>query len=187
MAERKDVVGTKHYYGGQIGLAVVAISVCSACGVAWLSGGSDTTLAYAPSSTERSEPAESAATNTSDVRTDAQAAGAASDDDRVKVATADNSGPKFALIVRFDDEPVLDELARNFRKDPDAARARFAQWAADKPALKGLILERASYSGELVLTNSGPRTRDQAIKDIEAMDNIAYVEPDYSAETSKEG
>ncbi|MGB3627058.1 MAG: hypothetical protein WA989_14600 [Henriciella sp.] len=186
MAEHKHSMESRRYYGGQIGLAVVAVSVCTACGVAWLSGGDDASLSYAPAGTERSEPAETTA-GTPEARIDVQRPDAASDDDRVRVATADNSVPQYTLIVRFDDEPVLDEIGRSFRKDPDAARARFARWAAGKSALRGLRLERASYAGELVLTNSGPRSRDQAIAEIEAMDNIAYVEPDYSAEASKEG
>ncbi|MEQ9315893.1 MAG: hypothetical protein RLN72_08565, partial [Henriciella sp.] len=135
---------------------------------------------------ERSEPVE-AAPEASGASTSAAARAEAPDEDRVRISTAQHSVPRYRLIVRFDDEPVLDELARSFRKDPDAARARFTQWSADKPALKGLFLDSASYSGELVLTNSGPRSRDQAIADIKAMDNIAYVEPDYSAEASKEG
>lgn len=186
MAERRESVGNRHYYGGQLGLAAVAVSVCTACGVAWLSTSDDTSLSFAPTSVERSEPV-GAAPEVSEAGTSAETRANAPDDDRVRISTAQHSVPRYTLIVRFDDEPVLDELARSFRKDPDAARTQFTRWSADKPALKGLFLERASYSGELVLTNSGPRSRDQAIADIQAMDNIAYVEPDYSAEASKEG
>ena len=89
--------------------------------------------------------------------------------------------------MKFRNEPEIADLGKTFRKDPDGTRAKFRAWAADKPALRGLTLERASYSGELVLTGSGSRDMKDVIAAIEAMDIVAYVEPDYSAQPSKEG
>lgn len=169
---------TRTYSGGQIGLAVIGVFLCAACGVAWLStsdGGPDDALTFAssthPPDAVRSKPA---------VTTEPE-------DETFSVQTAGPSGPAFALIVKFDGEPVLDEIAKTFRKDPDGSRAKFRDWASGKPALRGLTLERASYSGELVLTGGAGLNARDTMAAIEAMDNVAYVEPDYSAQPSKGG
>ena len=164
---------------GQIGIAAVGVSLCAACGVAWLTG-SDT-----PATTTSFAPAQSTVSSSSSAS--AAKPASASDTEAVQTQSASADAAQYAIIVKFRDEPVIDEIGKTFRKDPDSVRARFSAWASDKPALRGLTLERASYSGELVLTGSGSPTMDEAISAIEAMDNVAYVEPDYSAQPSKKG
>ncbi|WP_300391120.1 hypothetical protein [Henriciella sp.] len=152
----------------QLGIAAIGVSLCAACGVAWLGGGGDSTspsMSFAPT----------------------QSTATSSDDGKVTAQSAGGYSAQYAIIVKFENEPVTQEIGKTFRKDPEGTRQRFREWAADKPALQGLSLERASYSGELVLTGSGARSVDDVIRGILAMDNVAYAEPDYIAEPSKEG
>ena len=162
----------------QIGIAAVGVSLCAACGVAWLNGGSGTgpSSSFAPAQTTSASSTSSAAV-------------VDEENDVVSVQSTPQTADagQFALIVKFRDEPMLEEIGKTFRKDPDGMRQKFRDWAAGKPALSGLTLERASYSGELVLTGTGSKSMKDAIAAIEAMDNVAYVEPDYSAKPSKEG
>lgn len=193
--EQDETTNVKHH-GNQVGIAAVGLSLCAACGVAWLAGNgdpsTDTTLTYSPSSHEMTPADVPVATapevSTGDVTTPTAPAVRPSpaDDDIVTTASAQRGEP-FTIIVRFEGEPVLEEIGKTFRKDPEGSQAKFRSWAADKPALAGLVLDRASYSGELVLTGSGSRSMKDTIAAIEAMDNVAYVEPDYSAKASKEG
>ncbi|MEM8616192.1 MAG: hypothetical protein AAGF20_04580, partial [Pseudomonadota bacterium] len=56
------------------------------------------------------------------------------------------------FIVRFDNEPLLDEVGKTFRRDEAAAREAYQAWRADHPDLSSLNLVRASFSGELILS-----------------------------------
>jgi len=173
-----EETSTKTQYGGQIGIAVIGVFLCAACGMAWLADnndGPDGALSFTSATTSR------------DAVHTAPAAATQQGEERFSVQSTAQAAPEFALIVKFDGEPVLDEIGKTFRKDPESSRARFREWAAGKSALDGLTLERASYSGELVLTGSGSRTLNDTMAAIEAMDNVAYVEPDYSAKPSKGG
>lgn len=177
MIDRHDQTSSMHA-GSTIGFAALAIVLLAACGMSWLSdgSGSDNSMSYmlAEQSTDNQD-------NTLTVNNAAEGR-----DDLVRTQTAAGDAP-FALIVRFRNTPELDEIAKNFRRDPSGARAKFNQWAASKPALAGLELERASYSGEFVLVSSGGRNLDRTIAAIKAMDNVAYVEKDYSVEPGKKG
>lgn len=203
MAQSDEPVKTKHYYGGQIGLAIVAISVCAVCGVAWLAaspGSGNAALSYSSASEPQSVISVYDSANVSEpvvvtvpvpedeiFRTTSVGRTATGQDSSAGGSSAIVAAAvQYAIIVKFDAEPALEEIGRNFRKDPEGSRARFQAWAASKPALEGLKLERASYSGELLLTGSGSRSLRTVISEIEAMDNVAYVEPDYSAKAGKE-
>ena len=177
MTNSRDSQSRLHL-SGQIGFAVLALILFAACGVTWLSAesGQNETMSFVPT-----EPA-----HTSQAGDDRPHVASAPKNDLVRVQSA-AAGQAFAIIVRFRNTPELDEIARSFRKDPEGARARFSRWAAGKPALSGLRLERASYSGELVLASSGGRDVDRVIAAIKAMDNVAYVEKDYSVQPGKEG
>ena len=172
------------YSKGQIGAAVLGVSLCAACGLAWIGGGGepDNSMSFAPAHPAASSPAVPSAASTRP-----QPAEETAENDKFTVQTAGPENAAFLLIVRFDDEPVLAEIGKSFRQDPEGARQKFRAWASGKPALAGLYLERASYSGELVLSGGGGRSMSDTIAAIEAMDNVAYVEPDYSAKPSKEG
>lgn len=178
MIDRQDQT-SRQTNSGQIGFAILALGLCTACGMSWLSGGSgpDNSMSYMPAGQTTTNQNE-------EDRPHVSSSTSANDTLRVQTAAG---GSAFALIVRFRDTPELEEIARDFRRDPSGARAKFAKWAAGKPALAGLQLERASYSGELVLISSGGRDIDQTIAAIKAMDNVAYVEKDYSVEPGKKG
>lgn len=101
------------------------------------------------------------------------------------------SAPAATFIVRFNDEPELDKVCRNFRRDEAGTRAAFNAWAAKHAPLKGLQLVRASYSGELILAlpasaASGRSARD-VIAALETIDNLAYAEIDSMASASDGG
>lgn len=86
------------------------------------------------------------------------------------------------FIVRFNNEPDLAEVAKSFRRDGAGARAKFNTWCSKQPGIEGLVLVRASYSGELVLglPHDDPqnRTPDDILTTLKSMDNLAYADID---------
>lgn len=97
--------------------------------------------------------------------------------------------PVATFIVRFHDEPELDEIARNFRRDEEAMRRAYQAWALKHDALNGLQLVRASYSGELILALPAEDTSGRSARDVivalETIDNLAYAEIDTMASASR--
>lgn len=95
--------------------------------------------------------------------------------------------PAATFIVRFNDEPELDQVCRNFRRDEVGTRAAFHKWASGHPQLQGLQLVRASYSGELILAlpkgDAAGRSAADVIAALETIDNLAYAEVDSIAST----
>ncbi len=100
--------------------------------------------------------------------------------ERISIAT---------FIVRLKGEPELDAMAKSFRRDKAAAQQVFADWSADKPGLAGLMLESASYSGELIvglpINDPAGRSPKDVIAAFEALDNLVYVELDAMARPGK--
>jgi hypothetical protein len=152
--------------GGQIGLvALVAMLIATGC-VAWTEKTSNGGLSFLPAwgqdrvETPQELPAEAETV----------------------------SAPAASFIVRFDNEPVLSEIGKSFRRDQAAARKKFAAWLEDHPALQGLRLSRASYSGELILIlpSDDPKGRspEDVLKTLNAMENLAYAELDVMAKAS---
>ncbi len=99
------------------------------------------------------------------------------------------SAPAATFIVRFHDDPDLQYVSRNFRRDEAATRDVFRKWAAQYPELKGLNLVRASYSGELILSlpanDPAGRSPKDVIAALETMSNLAYAEIDSMATASE--
>ncbi|MHA7898235.1 MAG: hypothetical protein ACX94B_00115 [Henriciella sp.] len=93
------------------------------------------------------------------------------------------------FIVRFKNEPEVDQMARNFRRDEAGTRAAFRNWANAHKQLEGLHLVRASYSGELILAlpmdDPAGRSPADVIASLETIDNLAYAEIDEMATTSR--
>ena len=91
-------------------------------------------------------------------------------------------------MVRFKNEPALDPVYRNFRRDEAGTRATYRDWAAAHEALNGLYLVRASYSGELILAlpmdDPEGRSPYDVIAALETIDSLAYAEIDDMATTS---
>lgn len=100
------------------------------------------------------------------------------------------SAPAATFIVRFQDDPALQQVCRNFRRDETGTRAAFREWASSHAQLTGLQLVRASYSGELILAlpSNDPAGRSPAdvIAALETMDNLVYAEIDSMASANSE-
>lgn len=99
--------------------------------------------------------------------------------------------PAATFIVRIKDDPDITEICRSFRRDTAGARARFATLQARYPALQGLTLEQASYSGDIVLglpaNDPQQRTPQGVLASLRAIPNVAYAEINASAYPSGEG
>lgn len=152
--------------GGYIGLAaLLAMLIATSC-VAWTESTSEGGLSFLPAWGQGS--VETPATLPAQANT--------------------VSAPAASFIVRFDNEPLLSEIGKSFRRDEVAARAKFATWLEDHPELEGLRLSRASYSGELILIlpSDDPmeRTPSDVLSTLKAMDNLAYAELDVMAKAS---
>lgn len=110
------------------------------------------------------------------------------------IVLADSSAaqaPAATFIVRFKNEPALDPVYRNFRRDEAGTRSAFKAWAASHDQLTGLVLVRASYSGELILglpkNDPHGRSAREVIAALQTIDSLAYAEIDSIATTSEEG
>lgn len=92
------------------------------------------------------------------------------------------------FIVKFNNEPELVQLCRNFRRDEAGTRQAFNAWAAQHPQLKGLKLVRASYSGDMILAlpanDPDGRSARDVIAALETLPNLAYAEIDSMASAS---
>ena len=115
----------------------------------------------------------------------------ASADAIVLAESAPVRAPAATFIVRFKNEPALDPVYRNFRRDEAGTRAAYLAWAAAHDQLDGLFLVRASYSGELILglpkNDPAGRSARDVIAALQTIDNLAYAEIDSIATTSEEG
>lgn len=105
----------------------------------------------------------------------------------VQAQVTPTQAPAATFIVRFNDEPELQQVCRNFRRDEAGTRASFNQWASAHPQLQGLQLVRASYSGELILAlpkgDPNGRSASDVIAALETIDSLAYAEVDSIAST----
>lgn len=108
----------------------------------------------------------------------------------------DTSAADVAFIVMIKDEELIANVARKFRREPDAARAAFQAWAGQN-GWEGFSLEGASYSGELILRLSpdappalqerfrSTPARDMA-NELAARPGVSYSDPDYTAGTGRD-
>lgn len=99
------------------------------------------------------------------------------------------SAPAATFIVRFNDEPDLVQVCRNFRRDEAGTRQAYLDWASSHAQLEGLYLVRASYSGELILAlpanDPAGRSARDVIAALESIENLAYAEIDSMASASE--
>lgn len=112
-----------------------------------------------------------------------------SESDRPAVIQAQATpAPAATFIVRFKNEPELEAVCRNFRRDEAGTRETYQRWASGYRQLQGLHLVRASYSGELLLAlpknDPAGRSPSDVIAALETLDNLAYAEIDSLATTS---
>lgn len=86
------------------------------------------------------------------------------------------------FIVRFEEEPLLSDVAKNFRRDQKSARASYHLWQTRNRDMLGIELVRASYSGELVLrlprNDPQRRTAEDVLAALRAIDANVYAERD---------
>lgn len=89
------------------------------------------------------------------------------------------------FIVRLKGAPEVDIITRNFRRDPAAAQAAWAELVARIPALAEFELTGASYAGEMRLSRRLPDATPAAISAVQerllAIEGVAYADPDYVA------
>ena len=99
--------------------------------------------------------------------------------------------PAATFIVRIKNDPVITDICRTYRRDTPAAIAKFTRWQASHPATRGLTLEQASYSGDIVLglpANDPMRRTPQAVlASLRSMANVAYADINDAAYPSREG
>ncbi len=117
--------------------------------------------------------------------------------DRVRPAQASTetpAGTPVDFIVKFRGVPEVDAALTLFRREPEAAAAAFADWAAGQARLEGFRLTGASYSGEAILTRNFPASGPPTPASVRAVqeqllghDAIAYADPDYRAQTGHSG
>lgn len=96
----------------------------------------------------------------------------------------------FDFIVRFqNDIPEMNACLQTFRSDKNMARQMFADWAETQTGLKGMALNKVSYSGEVVLTWTPaigrPLLRSELnakLAAIKAMPSVRYADPDFTTQ-----
>lgn len=92
------------------------------------------------------------------------------------------------FIVKFRANSSIDEVISTWRRDREAARARFETWAASDPLFSQMDVSGCSYSGELILSTEiggGPlpveAEVDALIERIRNHGAVAYADPDFTA------
>lgn len=70
------------------------------------------------------------------------------------------SDKSYVFIVKFNADEGLAEILKLYRPQRERAVQAFGVWARDKPAFRGLTLDRVAYSGEALLIYD-PRMDDR--------------------------
>jgi len=109
----------------------------------------------------------------------------------VRPARAD--GTEVHFIVRLKGAPEIDEITRNFKRDPAAAQTAWGELVKRLPGLADFTLVGASYSGEIKLAYQmapgAPATPEdiRAVQDrLLKVEGVSYADPDYVAHPGKE-
>lgn len=93
-------------------------------------------------------------------------------------------------IVRLRGAPEVDVITRNFRRDPAAAQAAWAELTARIPQLAEFELAGASFSGELRLVYRMSNATPAAVRAVQdrllAIEGVSYADPDFVAHPGKE-
>ena len=109
----------------------------------------------------------------------------------VRPARAD--GIEVHFIVRLKGAPEIDEITRNFKRDPAAAQTAWSELVTRLPGLADFSLVGASYSGEIKLAYQLAPGASATPEDIRAVqyrllkvEGVSYADPDYVAHPGKE-
>jgi hypothetical protein len=100
-------------------------------------------------------------------------------------APATAPGQAMEIVVKFKDDKKVKDIVDTFWKDAPAAKAKFESFKRGRPELSDTVLDRVTYSNELVLVHKGgsvpPAQRLTAMRDIAkrlgAASDISYAEP----------
>ena len=94
-------------------------------------------------------------------------------------------GKSYVFIVKFNADEGLAEILALYRPQRERAVQAFGVWARDKPAFRGLALDRVAYSGEALLIYDPrmddriPRpTLDEITQQLNASPFVRYVDLD---------
>ena len=95
------------------------------------------------------------------------------------------SDKSYVFIVKFNADEGLAEILALYRPQRERAVQAFGVWARDKPAFRGLTLDRVAYSGEVLLIYDArmndriPRpTLDEITQQLNASPLVRYAELD---------
>ena len=95
------------------------------------------------------------------------------------------SDKSYVFIVKFNADEGLAEILKLYRPQRERAVQAFGVWARDKPAFRGLTLDRVAYSGEVLLIYDArmndriPRpTLDEITQQLNASPLVRYAELD---------
>ena len=95
------------------------------------------------------------------------------------------SDKSYVFIVKFSADEGLAEILKLYRPQRERAVQAFGVWARDKPAFRGLTLDRVAYSGEVLLIYDArmndriPRpTLDEITQQLNASPLVRYAELD---------
>lgn len=92
-----------------------------------------------------------------------------------------------AFVVKFKSSDKIDECLSLYRKDKEASRKAFTEWASHHPELAGMRLEKVNYSGEAILSYDGSEdpapvsNAKQIAARLNGFDAVKYADPDYTA------
>jgi hypothetical protein len=93
------------------------------------------------------------------------------------------------IVVKFKDDAKVKDIVDTFWKNAPAAKAKFEAFKKGRPEMADIVLDRVTYSNELVLVHKGgavpPAQRLSAMRDIArrlgAASDISYAEPNMTA------
>jgi hypothetical protein len=107
--------------------------------------------------------------------------------------SAGSGGIEVHFIVRLKGAPEVDLIARNFKRDPQAALKAWKDLVARLPGLADFSLVGASYSGEIKLAYRfppGASARPEEIRAVQErllrLEGVSYADPDYLAHPGKD-
>lgn len=108
-----------------------------------------------------------------------------------KISNKPRLGLPPEIVIKLKDKTEAKRICDMFWKNKEAGRLEFRKAIADRPELSGLQLKRVTYSNEFVvdiaplpeLSASDLKSKyAQAVKSLKNLPNIAYAEPNATAQ-----
>lgn len=104
--------------------------------------------------------------------------------------SSDTPDRRARFIVRISGVDAIDQIIATYPKDKSKAQSLFLKWSGGRSELTGFKLDRASYSGELILIYSereGKRPVETAQKDLLSIERVRYADLDEVVTIEEEG